>query len=88
MSTSKDKRKIQRLHTDLGEGKNKDIFLQIITASVVLAVAGALASHWHQRCARLSVIAKKMAVFLESTAPALSVTPVVIFFRSGLVSDG
>lgn len=48
-------------------GENKDIFLWIMRALFMLATDRAPASHWHQRCARLSVIAK-ITVFLESMA--------------------
>lgn len=60
-------------------------------ALVMLAITRAPASCWHQRCARLSVIAK-IIVFLESMAPALTVCynwcSVVFSFSSVLVSDG
>lgn len=59
---NKDRRKIQRLHTDLGDGKNIDIFLWIMAALVMLAITRAPASSWHQRGAKLSVIAKKICV--------------------------
>lgn len=48
-------------------GGDKDIFLWFMRALFMLAIDRAPASHWHQRHARLSVIAK-ITVFLESMA--------------------
>lgn len=57
-----------------------------MTALVMLAIARAPASHWHQRCARLSVIAKKTLCFWNPQLPLLLcvTTGVQLYFSSDL----